>query len=576
MRSVIDRICVPQRIKDVFPPLRWLAKYEAAWLPFDVVAGVTLAAYAIPVSLAYATLASLPPQVGIYGYLLGGLGYALLGSSRQLAIGPTSAISLMIAGTVSTMAEGDAQRYMQIASLAGFTVALLCAISWLLRLSTLVRLISDSILVGFKAGAGLTIALTQLPSLFGVAGGGHNFIERVVLLAGQLNEIRYIVLAIGLVAIALLLLGERLRPGRPVALGVVIVAIVAASVLGLPALGVATTGRIPSGLPGLEGPALRLRDVEGIFPLAAGCLLLAYIESVSAARTFASKHGYALDARQELLGIGAANFAAALGHGYPVAGGLSQSAVNDRAGARSPLALVFASMTLALCLLFLTGFLDDLPKTVLAAVVLTAVRGLIDFPALIGMWRVSRMDFGGAAAALVAVLLLGILDGILLAALASILMLLARASFPHVAFLGRVPGTSSFSDLDRHPENEALIGVIAFRPEASLLYINADEVLKSVLKRLRSAGPSTIRLVVCDLSASPFVDLAGSSMLQSLHEELAAYGIPLRVVGARGRVRDLLRADGIGEKVGGLDRAVTIEDLLGNTRVQDPATATSV
>jgi MFS superfamily sulfate permease-like transporter len=408
-----------------------------------------------------------------------------------------------------------------------------------------------------------------------VAGGGHNFIERVALLAGQLDEIRYIVLAIGLVAIALLLLGERLLPGRPVALGVVILAIVAASVLGLPALGVATTGHIPSGLPGLEGPALRLRDVEGIFPLAAGCLLLAYIESVSAARAFASKHGYALDARQELLGIGAANLAAALGHGYPVAGGLSQSAVNDRAGARTPLALVFASITLALCLLFLTGFLENLPKAVLAAVVLTAVRGLIDFPALIGMRRVSRIDFGGAAAALVAVLLLGILNGILLAALASILMLLTRASFPHVAFLGRVPGTNSYSDLDRHPENEALIGAIVFRPEASVLYINADQVLDSVLQRLRSAGPSTIQLVACDLSASPFVDLAGSRMLRSLHEELAVHGIPLRIVGARGRVRDLLRADGIGEKVGGLDRAATIEDLLGATRVQAAETAPS-
>jgi high affinity sulfate transporter 1 len=564
------------QLKGLFPPLRWLANYEAAWLPFDVVAGVTLAAYAIPVSLAYATLAGLPPQIGVYGYLLGGLGYALLGSSRQLAIGPTSAISLMIAGTVSAMAEGDAQRYMQIASLAGFAVALLCLISWTLRLSTLVRLVSDSILVGFKAGAGLTIALTQLPSLFGVAGGGHNFIERLVVLAGQLGEIRYIVLAIGAVAIALLLLGERLRPGRPVALGVVILAIVAASVLGLPALGVATTGHIPSGLPSLEGPALRLRDVEGIFPLAAGCLLLAYVESVSAARSFASKHGYALDARQELLGIGAANLAAALGQGYPVAGGLSQTAVNDGAGARTPLALVFASITLALCLLFLTGFLENLPKAVLAAVVLTAVRGLIDVPALIGMWRVSRMDFGGAAAALVAVLLLGILDGVLLATLASILMLLTRASFPHVAFLGRVPGTNNFSDLDRHPENEVLIGLIAFRPEASLLYINADQVLESVLTHLRNAGPSTIKLVVCDLSASPFVDLAGSRALHKLHEELAVHGIPLRIVGARGRVRDLLRADGIGEKVGGLDRAATIEDLLGGTRVQVTQTVPSI
>jgi high affinity sulfate transporter 1 len=545
-----------------FPPARWLTEYRAAWLPSDAVAGVTLAAYAIPVSLAYAGLAGLPPQVGIYGYLLGGLGYVLLGSSRQLAIGPTSAISLMVAGTVGAMAEGDAQRYAQIASLAGFTVALLCLIAWLLRLSALVKLISDSILVGFKAGAGLTIALTQLPSLFGVPGGGHNFLERVVLLAGQLGQISYLVLALGIVAISLLLSGERWFPGRPVALGVVVLSILASSMIGLPALGVATTGHIPAGLPSLEGPALRIRDIEGIVPLAAGCLLLAYIEGVSAARTFAAKYGYSLDPRQELLGVGAANLAAALGHGYPVAGGLSQSAVNDKAGARTSLALVFASMTLALCLLFLTGPLANLPKAVLAAVLLTAILGLFDFPRLVRMWRVSRLDFYAASTALVGVLLLGILQGILIAALASILLLLVRASLPHVAFLGRVPGTKVYSDMARHPDNEELPGVIAFRPEASLIYINADAVLESVLSRLRATRSSNIRLVVCDLSASPYIDLAGSQKLNELHGELASRGIAFQIVGAHGWARDLLRADGISDKVGELDRTVTLDDVL--------------
>jgi high affinity sulfate transporter 1 len=544
------------------PAARWLAQYQIGWLAGDIVAGVTLAAYAIPVSLAYAGLAGLPPQVGVYGYLLGGLGYALLGSSRQLAIGPTSAISLMIAGTVGGMAGGDAERYAQIASLAGFTVGLLCLIAWLLRLSILMRLISDSILVGFKAGAGLTIVMTQIPGLLGVAGGGHNFFERLVLLTGQLGQIHYLVLALGIVAILLLLLGERFLPGRPVGLAVVALSIVVASVSGLAGLGVPTTGEVPAGLPSLEGPALRLRDVEGILPLAAGCLLLAYIESVSAARTFAAKHGYTLDPRQEFLGIGAANFAAALGHGYPVAGGLSQSAVNDKAGARTPLALVFASFTLALCLLFLTDVLENLPKAVLAAVVVTAVYGLIDFPSMARMWRISRMDFYAATIALGAVLLFGILQGILLAALASILMLLARASRPHVAFLGRIPGTNRYSDLARHSENLPLPGVIAFRPEASLLYVNADSVLESVLERLRMDDTSEIRFVVCDLSASPHIDLSGSRMLHQLHDELARRGISLRVVGARGRVRDLLRADGIGDKVGGLDRLATLSDLL--------------
>jgi sulfate permease, SulP family len=542
------------------PALNWLVDYRPAWLASDLVAGVTLAAYAIPVALAYATLAGLPPQIGIYGYLLGGLGYALLGTSRQLAVGPTSAISLMIAGTVGDMAGGDAAHYAAIASLAGFTVALLCLISWLMRLSILVRLISDSILVGFKAGAGLTIIMTQLPSLLGVTGGGHNFFERAVLLGGELGNVKYLVLAIGLGAIAMLFAGERAFPGRPIALVVVVLAIIAATIFGLPALGIPITGKIPQGLPALGWPTLRLRDVDGIFPLAAGCLLLAYIEGVSAARSFATKHGYELDSRQEFLGLGAANLAAALGHGYPVAGGLSQSAVNDKAGARTPFALIFASLTLAMALLFLTGFLQNLPKAVLAAIVFTAVIGLVDVKALSRMWRISKPDFYAATIAFASVLLLGILQGILLAAGASVLILLGMASQPHVAFLGRIPGTTTFSDLARHPENEQLPHIIVFRPEASLLYVNAEFVSQTVLERLTAIGKGGIRTVVCELSASPHIDLAGSRMLRVLHSELAASGIDLRIVGARGRVRDLLRADGLGEIVS--TRVTTVDGVI--------------
>ena len=543
-----------------FPPVGWLRGYRHAELRSDFVAGITLAAYAIPVSLAYAELAGLPPQVGVYGYLLGGLGYALFGSSRQLAVGPTSAISLMIAATIGAMANGDTERYSQIASLTAFTVAILCLLAWLLKLSELVKLISGSILVGFKIGAGLTIAMTQLPNIFGVAGGGHNFFDRVWLFVGHLGQLQYVVLLIGLAATGMLILGERALPGRPVALGVVALSIAVATVLGLPALGVPVTGHIPAGLPHLAGPELRWRDAEGVFPLAAGCLLLAYIEGVSAARTFAAKHGYMLDPRQELLGIGAANVAAAVGHGYPVAGGLSQSAVNDKAGARTPLALVFASITLALCLLFLTGLLENLPKAVLAAVVVAAVCGLLDFRALLRMWRISRLDFYAAAIALVGVLALGILDGILLAAASSILLLLMRVSRPHVAFLGRVPGTSTYSDIARHPENESLRGVIAFRPEASLIYVNADAVLETVVAHL-NAGPQ-IKLVVCDLSASPYLDLAGAAMLRDLYIDLSARRILLRIVGAHGAARDLLRSEEIDQKVGGLDRALTLDALL--------------
>ena len=545
-----------------FLPLRWLSEYRANWIANDVIAGVTLAAYAIPVSLGYAGLADLPPQTGVYGYLLGGLGYALLGSSRQLAIGPTSAISLMIAATVGTMAGGNSERYVDIASLAAFTVAFLCLVAWLLHLSVIVRLISDSILVGFKAGAGLTIIMTQLPALLGVPGGGKNFLERGALLLGQLGQIHYLVLALGTATIVVLLLGERLLPGRPMALGVVVLAITIATMFGLSAYGVAMTGAVPRGLPSLTWSELRWRDVDGIFPLATGCLLLAYIESMSAARAFGTKHGYSLDPRQEFLGIGAANLAVALGHGYPVAGGLSQSAVNGKAGARTPLALIFASLTLGLCLLFFTGLLSNLPKAVLAAIVVTAVLGLIDIRTLLRMRRISKMDYLAALIALAAVLLLGILQGILLASLASVLMLLARVARPHVAFLARIPGTTSYSDIARHPENEPLHGLLAFRPEASLLYINTDAILESVLSRLDEAGVSNIRTAVCDLSVSPYIDLAGSQMLHQMHGELAQRGISLRIIGAHGQLRDLLRADGMGEKVSGLDRRMTLDDLL--------------
>jgi SulP family sulfate permease len=545
----------------ILPPLTWLAEYEPSWLRHDAIAGVTLAAYAIPVSLAYAGLAGLPPQIGIYGYMLGGIGYALLGSSRQLAVGPTSAISLMIAATVGSLAGGDATRYAQIASLSACAVALLCLIAWLFKLSILVRLVSDSILVGFKAGAGLTIIMSQLPGLFGVAGGGHNFFDRAMRLAGQLGDTNLLVLAIGVVAILLLLVGERFLPGRPVGLTVVALSILVASILGLSSLGIPVTGRVPEGLPAFALPTFGLLELEDLFPLAAGCLLLGYIEGVSAARSFAIKHGYSLDVRQEFLGLGAANAAVALGHGYPVAGGLSQSAVNDAAGARTPLALVFCSIALSLCLLFFTGLLTNLPKAVLAAIVFAAVYKLVDVGALIRMWRISRIDFYAAAIALVSVLLLGILQGVLLAAIASIFLLLARASQPNVAFLGRLPGTGRYSDSARHEGVERLVGVIAFRPEASLLYINAEMILETVLRALQKS--SGIKLVACDLSASPYIDLAGARMLHDLHDELASRHVAFCIVGAHAQLRDLLRAEGLAEKTDSGEWLQTLDSVLG-------------
>ncbi|HUO64976.1 MAG TPA: SulP family inorganic anion transporter, partial [Terriglobales bacterium] len=295
----------------LFPPAQWLPRYKKSWLRSDVVAGITLAAYAIPVSLAYASLAGLPPQYGIYCYLVGGIAYALFGSSRQLAIGPTSAISMLVGTTVAGMADGDVARAAQIAALTAAVFAVMSFLAWVLRLSSLVSFISETILLGFKAGAALTIAMTQLPKLFGVPGGGDHFFERVWVLGGQLPDTKPVILAFGVTAIALLVVGDKLFPARPIALGVVIASIFALSVTPLAEFGFKTVGLLPAGLPHLALPDLRVRDVDGVIPLAFACFLLAYIEGVSAARALAQKHGSEIDPRQELLALAAANCAVA-------------------------------------------------------------------------------------------------------------------------------------------------------------------------------------------------------------------------------------------------------------------------
>lgn len=544
----------------VLPLLDWLPNYRAAWLPHDITAGVTLAAYAIPVSLAYATLAGVPPHYGIYCYLAGGIAYAIFGTSRQLAVGPTSAIAMLVGTTVAGMAGGDATRFAEIASLTALVVAVLSALAWIFRLSGLVNFISQTILTGFKAGAALTIAMTQLPKLFGVPGGGDNFFERAWILLSQLGQTNFVVLGFGIVALAILLAGDKLFPGRPVALGVVALAIVAVTLFGLVDRGVSVVGRIPSGLPSLFWPSLRLRDVDGVIPLAGACFLLAYVEGVSAARALADKHGYKIQPRQELLAVGAANLSVAFFQGFPVAGGLSQSSVNDKAGARSPLALVLASATIGVCLVYLTDLLRNLPNVVLAAIVLVAVRGLFDVTSLRHLWRVSRFEFSIALVALAGVLLLGILKGVLVAVVVSVLMLLATAARPRVAILGRIPGSRRYTDLERHPDNEEITGVLIFRVQASLLYFNVEHVRNRVWAQI--SDTNALQLVICDLSNSPYVDVAGADMLAALSKDLLKRGIRMRIVEAHAKVRDLLRAEGMEEQVGYLGRHLSVDQAV--------------
>ncbi len=550
----------PQGSPGWFPGWIWLSAYRRGWLAADLMAGMTLAAYALPVSLAYASLAGVPPQFGVYCYWAAGPVYACLGTSRQLALGPTAAISMVVGSTIAPLAQGDAQRWAAIAAMTALLVAVLALAAWMARLSGLVSFISETILSGFKAGAALTIGMTQLPKLFGVPGGGDSFLERASILLSQLDQTRGEVLLLGLLALALLGTLGRFCPQHPGALYVVGLAIVVSTALGLADQGVPTVGVLPAGLPSLEWPSVRARDIEGVVPLAAACFLLSYVEGVSAARAMAAERGGKIDARQELLALAGANLAVGLFHGFPVAGGLSQSAVNAQAGARTPLALVVCSSAIAICLVFLSGALRNLPTVILAAVVLMAVTGLFNLPALVRLYRVSRFEFTVALVALVGVLLLGILKGVVLAVVASLLIVIGAVARPHVALLGRLPGSGRMADRERHPDAAVVAGVVALRVEGSLLYFNAEHVGETIASLARGDGPT--RFVVIDLSNSPLVDVAGAKLLEGLQREFAAQQTRLVLAGVHGRNRDLLLRAGLPRPEGELEWGSSVEQVL--------------
>jgi high affinity sulfate transporter 1 len=547
--------------KNIFPSLQWIKSYSLRTTGRDAVSGVTLAAYAIPVSMAYATLAGLPPQYGIYGYLAGGLFYAVFGTGMQLSIGPTSAISLMIGTTIATMANGDVQRWAEIASLTALVVAILCTLAYLLRINSIINFISESVLLGFKAGAAITIALTQLPKLFGIKGGGSGFFESIGEFINHLPQTNLSVLIFGLTSIILLIAGERFFPGRPVAIVLVVASIILISATSLSKSSFSVTGFMPPGLPEFHLPSLRLTDVDGVIPLAFACFLLMYIESVSAAKTLAREGGYEINSRQELLALAAANLATAFGQGYPVSGGLSQSAVNSKAGARTPMSLVFASATIASCLLFLTGPIKFLPDVMLAAIVLVAVKSLFGIKELKQIWKVSRMEFSVAVIALAGVIIFGILKGVVIAAVASIIMLIRAVSDPHIAFLGRIPGTKRYTDISRHPDNETISGMLLFRVEASVLYFNVENIRNRVWEEIISSQ-ETLKTVIWDLSTSPYVDIAGSKLIKRLYIDLKNKGIALKIAEAHASVRDMLRAEELEFLYGHISRKISVDDLV--------------
>jgi SulP family sulfate permease len=554
---------IKEELHKHIPAIKWLSEYSLKLFGSDSVSGLTLAAYAIPVSLAYATLAGLPPQYGVYGYLLGGLFYSMLGTGKQLAIGPTSAISMLIGVTLASLSNGDVQRWVDLASLSAFLFSGISVLAYILRLSSIINFISETVLLGFKAGAAITIGLTQLPKLFGVSGGGDSFFNRLTTLFNQLSGTNIPVLIFGIVAIVLLITGQKLFPGKPVAIIVVALSVIVITFTPLGSMGFKTVGIIPSGLPKLHLPVLNLKDIGNILPLAFACFLLAYIESVSAAKTLGQKNGYDIDSGQELLALGVANLFTSLGHGYPVSGGLSQSAVNEKAGAKTPISLIVASFSIAICLLFLTGLLKNLPTVILAAIVLVAIKGLVDIKEMKRLLKVNRFDFVIAMTALISVVIFGILYGVLIAALFSLTLIIRSVSSPHVAFLGRIPGTDRYTDIKRHPHNELLPGIIILRVESPLVYFNAATIYRTVWDKVLESD-SALRVLIFDLSTSAYIDSSGARLIKRLYLNCEVKGIAFKVAEAHSEVRDILRHEDIEHLLGHVSRRDTLHDIIEN------------
>lgn len=549
------------------PAWAWLKSYRPAWLRADLVAGITLAAYLLPAALGDASLAGLPPQAGLYACLAGGALFWLFCSSRHTAPSVTSAISLLIGSSLGELSGGDPSRHAALAACAALLVAAMAFAAWLAKAGAAVHFISETVMIGFKAGVALHLASTQLPKLFGVKGGHGDFWERMGEFSRHLGEVHPASMAVGCAALAALIAGKRWMPDKPVALFVVVAGIAASGWFDLGERGVVLLGEVPGGLAPLTLPDVMLSDLRELMPLALACFLLGAVETAAIGRMGAEKHGYRVDANQELLALAGANLAAGFFRGFPVSGGMSQSLVNESAGARTPLSGLIASGVVLAVAVFFTGMLAGLPQPVLAAVVLMAVSGLVKPSVLARLWRFHRGEFLVAVAALAGVLWAGLLDGALLGAAISLALLIRRASAPRVAFLGRIPGTRRYTDIARHPDNEPTPGVLAFRVESSIVYFNAEHVADTIMGRLDASG-EPVGALVCDLSSSPYIDIAGARMLAGLAAEARKRGLAFRLVEAHASVREMLRVEGLEPLVGTIDRFGSLADAVEASRME--------
>ena len=543
------------QLKPPLLPVRdWLPHYERRWLRPDLVAALAVWAVLVPEGMAYASLAGLPPETGLFAALAPLLAYAVLGTCRQLTVGPSSAIAAYSAAAVAPLALGDSGRFIALSALLALLVGVFLLTAGLARAGFIADFFARPVLTGFVAGLALVIAVSQLYKLLGVEGGGTGFFGKLGVVVRQLGSTNQTTLALGVAALAVIFALRAVAPKVPAMLVAVVLGIVAVSALGLQDHGVQIVGEIPDGLPRPSFPSFGIGDITDLLPDAVALALIAFAESIAGARAFAAKHGYEVNADQELVALGVANLGAGLFQGFSVDASLSRSAVADASGVKSQMSGIILFAFLIVTMLLLLPLFHDLPEAVLGAIVIAAVAHLIDIRALRRLRRVDSTDFLLALTCFAGVLVFGILIGLVVAVVVSLLALVFRAYRPSSAILGRAPGavadrTLRYCSVDDHPEYETIPGLVILRVDGELFFANARWFQKTVRSLVQGQTPP-VREVLIHAGAVPHLDTTAAAMLKELIAELRERDVALAFARATKSLYENLQSNGIVELAG--------------------------
>jgi high affinity sulfate transporter 1 len=537
----------------VIPALGWLPSWRQS-AKRDALAALAVWAVLVPQSMAYAALAGVPPVQGLYGACAGLLLYALLGTSRQLNVGPSSGVAILSAATVAPIAAGSSARYLSLTALLAMIVGGLLLVCGLARLGFIAEFLAKPVLAGYMVGLALVIIVGQIPALLGLPGGSGNFFQLAWHVLLKLGSVSGWTVGIGLASLGLILGLRAVAPRLPGSLIAVVAGITASRGLGLDTHGVAELGKVAAELPDVKLPNVTFADVERLFAGAAGLSLLAYAESIAAARSFAAKHRYDVDANQELIALGASNIGAGLVQGFAIDASVSRTSVADGAGQRTQLSGLANLLLVILTLVLLTSLFADLPKATLAAIVIAAVLPLLKTAALRRLYRIDVVDFSIAVVCLAGVLVVGVLGGIAVAVIASLVALVYRGFRPEVAVLGRSRSAETdedigFRDVSRHRDVETFPGLVIFRFDQEIFFANATFFRDQIRGLIATTSPPP-RSIVIDGAAISHIDTTGLDMLIQLHDELSAEGITLMFARVKGAVQDMFARAGLAELFG--------------------------